>query len=153
MAISILNGRTIEVEIAESPSDYRHMREWDMAGLYFYFVHILTVKLSVLALFHRIFGVRRAYRVWIYILGAFQTVLSIVFCVFEALQCQPFDKYFDRSVPGTCKDDGLVVIGGETPNSLVDLAMVILAMVMIRPRQLPSATKWKLRVLFGFGIV
>lgn len=124
-----------------------------MAGLYFYFVHILAVKLSVLALLYRIFGVKRAYRVWIYIIGGFQTGLSLVFCIVQALQCQPFDRYFDRSVPGTCKDDGLVVISGETPNSLVDFAMVILAMVMIRPRQLPSATKWKLRVLFGLGIV
>lgn len=124
-----------------------------MAGLYFYFAHILSVKLSVLALFHRIFGVRRAYRIWIYILGGFQTILSLVFCVFQALQCRPISKYFDRSVPGTCQDDGLVVISGETPNSLVDFAMVVLAMAMIRPRQLPSATKWRLRVLFGFGIV
>lgn len=124
-----------------------------MAGLYFYFVHIALVKLSVLALFRRIFGVRRAYKIWINILGAFQIGLSLVFCAFEALQCRPFNKYFDRSVPGKCQEDGLVVISGETPNSLVDFAIVILAMVMIRPRQLPSATKTKLRVLFGFGIM
>jgi hypothetical protein len=126
-------------------------RQWDMAGFYFYFVHFLTVKLSVLALFHRIFGINRAYRIWIYIIAGVQTALFVIFCIFEGLQCQPFDRYFDRSIPGTCKDDGLVIISGETPNSLVDFAMVILAMVMIRPRQLPSSTKWRLRALFGLG--
>lgn len=124
-----------------------------MTGVYLYLGHILTVKLSVLALLYRIFGINRAYRVWIYIIGGFQTMLCIISCVFQGVQCKPFERYFDRSIEGTCKDDGLIVIGGETPNSFVDFAMVILAMVMIRPRKLPSATKWRLRVLYGLGIM
>ncbi|KAL2273540.1 hypothetical protein FJTKL_04443 [Diaporthe vaccinii] len=124
-----------------------------MTGVYLYLGHILTVKLSVLALFYRIFGINRTYRIWIYIIGGFQTMLCIIFCVFQGLQCRPFERYFDKSIPGTCRDDGVVIVGGETPNSFVDFAMVALAMVMIRPRQLPRATKWRLRVLFGFGII
>ncbi|RYP25134.1 hypothetical protein DL765_000015 [Monosporascus sp. GIB2] len=182
MAISILNGREIAQEIAESPSDYKRMRQvglslfsgktttvqmlplfslcfdniltakqWDMAGLYSYFAHALTVKLSVLALYYRIFGVNRAYRIWIYLLGAFQTVLFIIFCIFQGLHCKPFERYFDRSIPGSCKNDGLVILGGETPNSLVDFAMVALAMFMIRRLQLSTTMKWRLRFLFGLG--
>ncbi|KAH9984254.1 hypothetical protein F4779DRAFT_330912 [Xylariaceae sp. FL0662B] len=151
MAISILNGRTIVQEVVESPSDYEHMRKWDMASLYCYFVHSLTVKLSVLALYHRIFGVYRGYRIWIYILGGFQTVLALIFCIFQALQCRPFNRYFDISIPGYCTDEGTVILGGEIPNSLVDFAMVILAMFMIRRLQLSSAMKWRLRLLFGLG--
>ncbi|KAI1661696.1 hypothetical protein F4813DRAFT_345443 [Daldinia decipiens] len=151
IAISILNGRQIAEEVAQSPLDYEHMRKWDIAALYFYFAHTLSVKLSVLALYYRIFSVNRPYRIWIYLLGAAQTVLFIIFCIFQALQCRPFNRYFDLSIPGTCTDEGTVIIGGETPNSLIDFAMVILAMFMIRPLQLSSAMKWRLRVLFGLG--
>ncbi|KAI5866031.1 hypothetical protein GGS23DRAFT_594184 [Durotheca rogersii] len=55
---------------------------WDMVGLYFYFVHALTVKLSVLALCRRIFGVNKTYRIWMDVLAIAQTVLFIIFCVF-----------------------------------------------------------------------
>ncbi|KAF4627058.1 hypothetical protein G7Y89_g11097 [Cudoniella acicularis] len=151
MAISILNGRQIVEEIVESPSDFEHMRKWDIAGLYFYFGHSLTAKLSVLALYYRIFGIDRTYRIWIYVLGGIQTVLFVIFCIFQALQCKPFNRYFDLSIPGTCTDEGTVILSGEAPNALVDFAMVILAMFMIRPRQLPSSMKWRLRVLFGIG--
>lgn len=48
-------------------------------------------------------------------------------------------------------DEGTVIIGGELPNSLIDFAMVALVMIMIRPRQMRPATKWRLRFLFGIG--
>lgn len=151
MAISILNGREIAEEIRESPSDYKHMRQWDMVALYSYFAHMTSLKLSVLALYYRIFGVRTAYRVWIYVLGGVQTIVFILLCIFQALLCHPFERYFDRSVPGSCKEDGLIVLGGELPNSLIDFAMVVLAIFMIRPLQLSSTMKWRLRVVFGLG--
>ncbi|KAI1409859.1 hypothetical protein F5Y13DRAFT_169088 [Hypoxylon sp. FL1857] len=122
-----------------------------MAGLYFYFAHALFVKLSVLALYNRVFGVNRVYRRWVYLLGALQTVLFFLFCIYQALQCRPISKYFDLRLPGNCKDEGTVILLVEVPNSLVDFAMVILAMFMIRPLQLSSAMKWRLRFLFGLG--
>ncbi|KAI1372085.1 hypothetical protein F4677DRAFT_449744 [Hypoxylon crocopeplum] len=151
MAITLLNGREITTEVFQNPPNAQRVRKWDMAGLYFYFAQTLAVKLSVLALYFRLFRVNRAYRIWIYLLGAAQTILFFVFCVFQALQCRPISKYFDLRLPGSCKDEGTVILGGEVPNSLVDFAMVILAMFMIRPLQLSSAMKWRLRLLFGLG--
>ncbi|KAI0894505.1 hypothetical protein F4806DRAFT_471582 [Annulohypoxylon nitens] len=151
MAITTLNGRSIAQEIPESPSDYSRMRKWDMIGIYFYLGHSLSVKLSVLAFYYRIFGINSAYRAWIYVIGGTQTILMIGFCIAEAFLCTPLQKYFDRSIPGTCKDDGMVIIAAETPNSFIDFAMVSLAMYMIRGLQLSPAIKWKLRFLFGLG--
>ncbi|GAP85076.1 putative benzoate 4-monooxygenase cytochrome [Rosellinia necatrix] len=151
-ATSYLNGRSLEQEIAENPSDYRQTRRWDFAALYFYFIHILTVKLSVLALYYRIFGVNRAFRIWIYIIGSAQGLLVVLLSILHPLSCEPFNRYFDKSIPGTCRDDGLTILAGETPNSLIDIAMVILVLFMIRPLQLKSSTKWSLRVLLGMGV-
>lgn len=124
-----------------------------MAGCYFYFAHTLSVKLSVLALYHRIFKIRRDCRIWIYLLGASQTVLFIIFCVFQAFQCRPLRRYWDLSVEGTCTSEGVVILGGEIPNSLVDFGMVAYAMIMIRPIQLRLGVKLRLQFLFGIGIL
>ncbi|QKX61039.1 uncharacterized protein TRUGW13939_08185 [Talaromyces rugulosus] len=154
MAISILNGRQITQEVIETPSDYARMRKWDISGLYFYFVQVLSVKLSILAFYHRIFGISStACRIWIYILASAQTILFIAFCIFQGLQCVPFQRYFDLSVPGTCKDEGTVILGGELPNSIIDFAMVILAMIMIRPLHLSFNDKLRITVLFGLGFI
>lgn len=76
-----------------------------MVGLYMFFGHLLTVKLSILALYRRILGVNHIYRVWIYAFAAFQTILIIIFCIMQALQCKPFGRYFDISIPGKCQPE------------------------------------------------
>ncbi|KID85142.1 benzoate 4-monooxygenase cytochrome P450 [Metarhizium guizhouense ARSEF 977] len=152
-AISIINGRTLEQEVGESPSDYKLMRKWDMIGLYMFFGHLLTVKLSILALYRRIFGIHRTYRLWIYAFAAFQTGLIVIFCIVQAIQCEPFGRYFDVSVAGHCRPENIIVLGGSVPDTFVDFGLVVLAMVMIRQLHLTSSVKWKLRLLFGVGFI
>lgn len=124
-----------------------------MAGFYCYFAHSLAVKLSVLALYYRIFGIKRSHRIWIYILAAAMIALIAALCILQALLCIPIGRYFDPSIPGTCKSSGLLVIIGETPSSFLDFAMVALAIVMIRPLHLSSRLKWRLTFLFGLGVM
>ncbi|KAI0440352.1 hypothetical protein F4803DRAFT_527750 [Xylaria telfairii] len=153
IAISYLNGRTIEEEVRDTPWDYASMRKSDFASLYFYFVHSITIKFSTLGLFYRIFGVNRTYRKWIYAIGLAQAILTLSFIILHPLTCRPFNRYFDLTIPGSCRSDGSTILAGETPNSLIDIAMVVLAMIMIRPLVLPSRVKWSLRVLFGMGAI
>lgn len=124
-----------------------------MASSYLYYFDTIFVKLSVLGLYYRIFGINRTYRIWIYILGGAQTILVIAICILQAVQCQPISKYFNATIPGTCMNQEPLIVGGELPSSLIDFAMVALAMVMIQPRQMPSSTKWRLRFLLGLGIL
>ncbi|KAJ5273999.1 hypothetical protein N7478_009124 [Penicillium angulare] len=174
MAIGILNGRQINEEIAESKSDYVRMRkvrlnsklsrsiywgltnqrQWDICGLYFYFVQTLAVKLSVLALCYRIFSFNNTGgKICIYVLGALQTILFTCMCIFQGFQCVPIQRYFDPFVPGHCTDEGTVILGGEIPNSIIDFAMVILAMVMIRSVQLSKRNKLRIMFIFGLGFI
>ncbi|KAK7986887.1 hypothetical protein PG988_001875 [Apiospora saccharicola] len=71
-------------------------------------------------------------------------VLAVAACVLQAFQCRPMATYWDPSVTGQCTQPGPVALIGETPNSLIDVAMVSLAIVMIRSLQLPRSTKLKL---------
>ena len=44
-----------------------------------------------------------------------------------------------------------ILLALEPPNALVDFALVALALAMIRPLQMQSSAKLKLRLLFGLG--
>ncbi|KAK2603435.1 hypothetical protein QQS21_004386 [Conoideocrella luteorostrata] len=143
--------RKVDIEDWLAPDDYKLMRKWDMVGLYMLFGHLFTVKLSILALYRRIFGVNRVYRIWIYAFAAFLTIFIVILCITQASQCRPFGRYFDLTIPGKCLSENVIVIGGSVPDSCLDFALVVLAMFMIRQLQLSSSAKWKLRFLFGVG--
>jgi hypothetical protein len=101
---------------------------------------------------HRIFGVRRAYSIWIYILGYSQLANTIASIIVNALQCIPINKVWDPSVTGArCVQSGAWVAGVESTNSGIDLGITILAMVMIRSVQMRTSTKWKLAAVFALG--
>lgn len=106
-------------------------------------------KLSICALYHRLFGVNQSYRRWIYFLAATQCASYLGFVCMHLLQCRPLCKFW--SWPGGCMPFTTVLVSMEPPNSLIDFGLVALAMVMIQPIQLKPRVKWKLRILFGLG--
>lgn len=108
-------------------------------------------KLSICALYHRIFGVSQVYRRWVYILAAAQCATCLALVCMELLLCRPFHKFWDWLAPGECTPWTTLLLATEPPNSLIDFALVSLAIVMIRPLQLKPNEKWKLRFLFGLG--
>lgn len=108
-------------------------------------------KLSICALYYRIFGVNRAYRPWIYLIGAVQIATYMALLIMQFLQCQPLNKFWRYWVPGYCMPETTILLALEPPNALVDFALVALALAMIRPLQMQSSAKLKLRLLFGLG--
>ncbi|KAJ2987832.1 hypothetical protein NUW58_g4293 [Xylaria curta] len=137
----------------ERPSDYQNTHRWNIAALFLYFGHMLSLKYSVLALYYRVFGVNQIYRTWIYVLAGVQLIIVIVPSILIGVECNPLGIYNDQPDLGPCRDNGLIVIVGEVPNSIIDFALVILALFMIRPLQLSPAMKFKLRILFGLGVL
>lgn len=108
-------------------------------------------KLSVCALYRRIFGVNQVYRRWVYILAAAQCATCFTLVCMQILLCRPLHKFWDWAAPGQCMPWTTILLATEPPNSLVDFGLVALAMAVIRPMQLDSKAKWKLRLLFGLG--
>lgn len=108
-------------------------------------------KLSICALYRRIFGVNQVYRRWVYILAAAQCAICLTLVCMQLLLCRPFHKFWDWLIPGQCTPWTTLLLVTEPPNSLVDFGLVALAMAMIRPMQLKPSAKLKLRFLFGLG--
>lgn len=108
-------------------------------------------KLSICALYRRIFGVNQVYRRWIYLLAAAQCVAYVTFVLMQLLQCRPLRSFWNWLAPGKCMPWTTILLVAGPLNSLVDFGLVALAMAMIRPMKLNSSAKWKLRFLFGLG--
>ncbi|KAI1169503.1 hypothetical protein F4777DRAFT_572916 [Nemania sp. FL0916] len=114
-------------------------------------VNPTAAKLSLLALYHRIFRVNRIYRKWVWLLAVLQVLWFFAVLIVRILICTPPQKLWDPTTPGTCIDPSLLLAAGEAINAAIAFAMVFLAMFMVRSLAMSNTTKWKLRVLFFLG--
>lgn len=108
-------------------------------------------KFSICALYYRIFGVNRTYVRWIWFIAAIQGLTYITILFWSIFQCNPIHKFWQWWAAGYCFRTAVILVILEPINSIVDFALVILAMFMIRSLQIARRTKWKLRFLFGLG--
>ncbi|KAI1819287.1 hypothetical protein F4861DRAFT_544073 [Xylaria intraflava] len=145
--IGLIESKGTDVD----PEVFAFERKWILVGFYGLFLNYLFTKLSILALYKRVFGVKTAYLAWIYSLAVFEIVWFIAMSILEGLHCRPLNKFWMPETTGFCINESIVIIVLEVPNSLVDFAMVGLVVVMLRPLQVGKADKWKLMVLFGLG--
>ncbi|KAK6219287.1 putative Hybrid PKS-NRPS biosynthetic cluster [Pestalotiopsis sp. IQ-011] len=148
-ALSILNGRdTAQMQLDEITDAFRLI--W-VASLFFA-PNQLCAKLSILCLYHRIFGINRSYRPWIFGLGIFQILWSIETPLVEAFECTPVYKYWDLTyVGGSCINIGPYLAANETLNSLADFMLALFAIMVLRKLQTSTSTKWQLAALFAVG--
>ena len=119
--------------------------------LYLFVGQMFFVKLSIMALYHRIFGVNRTYLRCIYVLLVLHVLWTLAMIILYGLACKPLSKFWFPLSPGTCMATDVQVVAGETVNTFVDFALVVLAMVMIRSINMSNTNKWRLRFLFGLG--
>lgn len=110
-------------------------------------------KWSICALYYRIFSINRSHGRWIWAIAIAQAAVNIALFITQSLQCQPIHKFWEFWAEGDCMPFSHILVALEPPNSVIDFALVALAMIMIKPLHLKRSTKWRLRTLFGLGSV
>lgn len=108
-------------------------------------------KWSICALYYRIFRVNRIYGLWIRGIAAVQFALYVALVILQSLQCRPLNKFWQWWAPGECFPFSTILLSIEPLNSVIDFALVILAIIMVRSLHVQIQTKWKLWFLFGLG--
>ncbi|KAI0199879.1 hypothetical protein F4808DRAFT_194566 [Astrocystis sublimbata] len=108
-------------------------------------------KLSLLALYFKIFSINRNFRRWVWSLVILQVLWLLAVLLTRILFCIPIQKLWYPDTPGTCINPSLFLAAGESVNAAIALAMVVLSMIMVRPLAMSEGTKWKLRILFVLG--
>lgn len=111
----------------------------------------LFAKLSLLFLYHRLFWINRSFVICIYILGTAQVCWSVATYLIHYFECTPAEKLWKPKLPGHCIDSPAFLVGGETPNSVMDFALVGMAMWMVQSLGMKASVKMKLAVLFAIG--
>jgi hypothetical protein len=109
-------------------------------------------KLSILFLYHRLFGVNRTFTLWSKIIGVLQLLYCFSTFLASILICIPVHKYWHPLMQeGHCINIAHFLAGVETTNSFIDFAMVFLALTMLLELQTSAWTKFKLGIVFALG--
>ena len=111
----------------------------------------LFAKLSLLFLYYRIFHIKRAFIYCVWFLGIVQVTWSIATYLVHFLECIPTQKLWNPTVKGHCINSPAFLAGGETPNSLVDFALIGLAIWMVQSLKVRTSVKLKLCGIFIMG--
>ncbi|KAI1775123.1 hypothetical protein F4818DRAFT_441946 [Hypoxylon cercidicola] len=136
----VANGRNALVLI-NTPEDFAIVRKQ------------LFAKFSIIALYRRLFWVKPKYLWCINALIVYHIAWIMVVCFMLGFHCQPLDKFWNPQVPGHCIQEGTLIAVVEGINSLGDFLLVALAVAIVPNLQISGATKRKLIVLFGFGVL
>ncbi|KAL7626895.1 hypothetical protein AAE478_003669 [Parahypoxylon ruwenzoriense] len=120
----VANGRNALVLI-NTPEDFAIVRKLIYAALWTYLWQQLFAKFT-----------------WI-----------IVASFMLGFHCQPLDEFWNPRLSGHCIQEGTLIAVVEGINSLGDFLLVALAVAIVPTLQVSGATKRKLIVLFGLGVL
>ncbi|KAI5868249.1 hypothetical protein GGS23DRAFT_608860 [Durotheca rogersii] len=108
-------------------------------------------KLSLLALYHRLFSVSHRFVVGIWIVTGLQIALGIGAYVTYFNTCRPVSKSWDIESGGTCFNNTIFFSIANPLNSLIDFVMAGQAVWMLKSLRLGANAKFKLALLFLLG--
>ncbi|KAF4631288.1 hypothetical protein G7Y89_g6841 [Cudoniella acicularis] len=116
-----------------------------------YNLGITFTKLSVLCFYYRIFSITRPFRISLWVVGGLCVAWLIALTVASILQCDPIEKYWHRTIPGTCVYQYGFFLGQAIPNIILDFALLFLPMVPLWKLRMQSHQKWALTIVFILG--
>ncbi|KAI1454197.1 hypothetical protein F4805DRAFT_460989 [Annulohypoxylon moriforme] len=148
----VANGRNALV-LMNTPEDFALVRKLIYAALWTYMWQQLFAKFSIIALYHRLFWVRPRCLWYINALIVYHLVWIMVVNFMLGFHCQPLDKFWNPRLSGHCIQDGILIAVVEGINSLGDFLLVALAVAIVPTLQVSGATKRKLIILFGLGVL
>ncbi|KAK9775317.1 putative Cytochrome P450 [Seiridium cardinale] len=148
LGVVALKGRDLS---NVAPEDVTTVLKLSFAGTKFYLPNQIFAKLSILCLYHRIFGVQRSFSLWVKAVAVFQLLSGIAYWIAGIFTCTPVYRYWTPTAEGSCMNVSHFEAAQESVNSFIDLVIVALAMVVLRKVQVSTSTKIKLAIIFALG--
>ncbi|KAK2034863.1 hypothetical protein LX32DRAFT_608051 [Colletotrichum zoysiae] len=84
------------------------------------------------------------------------SVVSTTSIIVILNQCHPLERYWDKSVPGTCmKPSSATAMSyiSSAVNVITDISVATIPIVLLRHVQMRSQLKFYIRILFGLGLL
>ena len=108
-------------------------------------------RFSLLFLYSRIFKSDRSFYVAVRIVGVLNGLWYIGCTVALCLRCVPVKKSWDPLIEGQCFDATAFVVGTQIPDCLLDFAVMILPISVLRKLQMSLRRKIQLTMVFALG--
>ena len=109
------------------------------------------VKSSILMLYCYIFGCLRYFRRVACAIGSFSICWSVAVIIVLACKCRPIQSVWDKSSQGTCFSDSTFYIASSVPNTMTDIAILLLPMKAVAQLQTTRSQKLLLVFIFSLG--
>ncbi|KAI4869204.1 hypothetical protein F4820DRAFT_464268 [Hypoxylon rubiginosum] len=148
----VANGRNALVLI-NTPEDFAIVRKLIYAALWTYLWQQLFAKLSIIALYRRLFWVKPTCLWCINALIVYHLAWITVVSFMLGFHCRPLDKFWSPRLSGQCFQEGTFIAVVEGINSLGDFLLVALPVAIVPTLRVSGATKKKLFALFGLGVL
>ncbi len=145
------NGRNVLEPGALPPSLTTTMLKFGYAVNPQYCAQQLFAKLSLLALYYRLFSVDQVFVVLTYAVGAVQSLWFIAEYFDRWFTCTPVRKVWEPLIEGHCINQSASLAVSETFNSGIDFVMIGMAIYMVRQLNVSFPNKLKLGILFALG--
>ncbi|KAL4739345.1 hypothetical protein BDV11DRAFT_170142 [Aspergillus similis] len=141
-------GRHIE---AVDEEDVKTFMLGDYIFSHFYDFAIASTKLSVLALYHRIFP-KPVFRRIIILTAIFVVLWLMTMELVLGFQCRPIQRFWDQDVEGKCFNLVAFSYFTNITNLTTDLWILVLPLPIILRLQVSRSKKIRLALLFSVGL-
>lgn len=143
MSNSTINDHLLDLTIIFRQAGYVMAAQFCMQQMF--------AKLSLCFLYYRLFYVSQAFVYCLYFLGTAQVLWSIATYLVHWFECIPVAHLWNPQIKGSCVNPFAFLTGGETPNSLIDFALIGLAIWMLQSLHIRTLVKLKVSILFAVG--
>ena len=119
-----------------------------------YFSSAVAIKISLILLYYRIFGVVRWFR-WLLAVAWTIVLLYYIIALFIAIfECTPVAFYWDKTIAGgTCINESGFYRWNGVANLLIDFMILCLTMPMVWRLELVTRQKISLSCIFLLGLL
>ncbi|KAI0182192.1 hypothetical protein EV127DRAFT_488356 [Xylaria flabelliformis] len=143
-------GRPLAVNLAMDPQRILIAQKILFSSEFLYPSALVTTKLSILSMYHRIFPTRFMKNGKL-IVGLVTIAWWIAYVLVDIVQCQPIAKILDKSIPGYCIPLYDFFLGSSIPNIITDVVILCLPLHEISKLHLPRGSRAALAGIFLLG--
>lgn len=118
-----------------------------------YFTNAVLTKVSILLLYHRIFGVVRKFHYALYVAGFLATGYWIACTILAFTGCHPLAKNWDKAVPGGCVNLIAFFRWNGICNLIIDFLILCLPLPMVWRLNIAVKQKITLSAIFMLGLL
>ncbi|KAL1596982.1 hypothetical protein SLS60_008564 [Paraconiothyrium brasiliense] len=143
-------------DVAQSPEDMVKLPKF---ALYLFLANLLYtpsvmfLKLSIVALYWRLFGLTKKARIPLLLLGGVIIAWGITIALIVIFNCDPIAGSWDLTLATTakCVDKKSFYVGGSVPNVITDLVLVIMPLPYVWKLHASIAQRIVLGGIFALG--